>query len=65
MLQNSLAKVIMATVIELIPLATVRAQTQQPKPSDNPYASPQEAQRENFPPQLLEELAAIKTAARL
>src|SRR5579863_679297 len=42
------------------------AQTPQAKPAPSPFATiPQmtQAQQENFPPQLLEELAAIKTAA--
>jgi carboxypeptidase Q len=63
--KNSLARNIVATVVALLPLTTVRAQTQQPKPSANPYAAPQasEAQRENFTPELLEQLATIRTAA--
>jgi carboxypeptidase Q len=50
----------------LAPLTTAHAQNQQPAPPPSPFAStPHEtdAQRDNFPPQLLDELAAIKTAA--
>jgi len=48
----------------LCPVST--AQTQQPKSASSAFSAvPQmsPAQRENFPPQLLDELAAIKTAA--
>jgi Zn-dependent M28 family amino/carboxypeptidase len=47
-------------------MIAAQAQTQQPKPAANPFAAaPQvsQAERENFPPQLLKELTAIKTAA--
>src|ERR1700751_1695290 len=43
-----------------------QTQTQKPNPSMSPFSgSPQmsPAQRENFPPQVLNELSAIKTAA--
>ena len=46
--------------------SAVTAQNQQPKPAAPPFASqPQasEADRANFPPQLLDELSAIKSAA--
>ncbi len=42
------------------------AHAQQPKPSANPFGGPPQAtqaQQENFPPQLIEELNSIKTAA--
>src|SRR5260370_25755275 len=44
----------------------VQAQTQKPTPSASPFSGPpqmSQAQQENFPPTLLDELAAIKTAA--
>ena len=47
-------------------LSTAYAQTQPPKPTPLPFAAqPQPSQEEqaNFPPQLLEELSAIKAAA--
>src|SRR5258708_33421029 len=51
----------------LISIISAGAQNQQPpKPASNPFGgAPQmsQAQRENFPPQLLDELAAIKSAA--
>ena len=43
-----------------------QAQTQKPTPTPSPFSGPpqmSQAQQENFPPQLLDELAAIKTAA--
>jgi len=66
MTKTSLTRNILATILTLIPLNTVNAQSQQPKPSATPFgAAPQlsQAQQENFPPQLLDELAAIKTSA--
>jgi carboxypeptidase Q len=64
--KTSLTRNILATILTLIPLNMLNAQSQQPKPSATPFgAAPQvsEAQQENFPPQLLGELAAIKTSA--
>jgi carboxypeptidase Q len=54
------------TMVCALTMLIVAAQGQQPKPRQNPFgAAPQvsQAQQENFPPQLLDELAAIKTAA--
>jgi len=51
-------------VLPFICFSSARAQNQ-PKPVPTPFAQPQTSQAEqaNFPPQLLEELSAIKTAA--
>jgi len=57
---------VLTTLCALILLTVARSQNQQPKPSGNPFgAAPQmsQAQQEDFPPHLLDELAAIKTAA--
>jgi len=57
---------LLAPLCALILLTLTHAQNQQPKPSADPFgAAPHasQAQQENFPPQLLDELAAIKTAA--
>src|SRR5271165_6651882 len=54
------------TLLITLPGLTAHAQNQQPKPAPRSFtAVPQmsEAQKANFPPQLIEELAAIKTAA--
>jgi len=54
------------TLLITLPGLTAHAQNQQPKPAPRSFtAVPQmsEAQKANFPPQLMEELAAIKTAA--
>ncbi len=53
-------------VFSLVLLAS--AQTQKPQPKNAPVSfmapqQPSQAQQDNFPPQLLEELSAIKTAA--
>ncbi|HKH97952.1 MAG TPA: M20/M25/M40 family metallo-hydrolase [Candidatus Sulfotelmatobacter sp.] len=53
-------------VLGALTLAPGQAQNQQPAPTPPPFAAvPQtsQAQQENFPPQLLEQLAAIKSAA--
>jgi hypothetical protein len=47
-------------------VALTTAHAQQPKPTANPFGGPPQAtqsQQENFPPQLIEELSAIKSAA--
>jgi carboxypeptidase Q len=57
---------LLTTLCALALLAPAGAQNQQPKAPSNPFgAAPQAsaAERENFPPQLLEELGAIKSAA--
>lgn len=64
MIKSCFAPRLLLTLLALTLLAA--AQNQQPKPSGNPFgAAPQmsQAQLENFPPQLLDELAKIKTAA--
>jgi carboxypeptidase Q len=51
--------------VYLVSAASAQNQ-QQPKPATNPFAvalQPSQAQLENFPPELLAQLAAIKTAA--
>ena len=56
----------LALSVLLFPLAAAPAQDQQPKPAPMPFAAPpqaSQAQQENFPAQLLEELSAIKAAA--
>jgi len=66
MTKTSFTRNILTAFFALIPITIANAQNQQPKPRQNPFgAAPQlsETQQENFPPQLLDELAAIKTAA--
>src|SRR5579862_779844 len=46
--------------------SAARAQNQQPKPAPLPFAAqlqPSQEEQANFPPQLLQELSAIKVAA--
>ena len=66
MINTRFIRNLLAALFTLILLTIATAQGQQPKPSATPFgAAPQMslAQQENFPPQLLDELAAIKTAA--
>jgi len=52
-------------IVSALTLAPAHAQNQQPSPAPALFAAPQttQEQQQNFPPQLLKELAEIKTAA--
>jgi len=66
MFNAGLTRNLLTALLTLVPLNIANAQGQQPRQSPPPFAAaPQmsQAQQENFPPQLLDELAAIKTAA--
>jgi len=66
MINNHLTRSILAVLCTLILPNLANAQSQQPKTKGNPFAAAPQmspAQQENFPLQLLDELAAIKTAA--
>jgi carboxypeptidase Q len=65
-LRPALAKLCFLLFSNIFLLGAAYAQNQQPKPAPMPFAAqPQtsQAEQENFPPQLLEELSAIKAAA--
>ena len=65
----SASRLIPANLCLIVLLAfssAAQTQSQQPKNAPVPFMAPpqaSQAEQENFPPQLLEELAAIKTAA--